>query len=56
VVFKIVPDTSSQQLQTEQGDVDIMAGVGPDTGAQIEAQGKVNLEAVQGYGQMFLPR
>ena len=53
VVFKIVPDTSSQQLQTEQGDVDIMAGVGPDTGAQIEAQGKVNLEAVQGYGQMF---
>jgi len=53
VVFKVIPDTVSQQLQVEQGDVDVMASVGPDAGAQIEAQGKVDLTALQGYNQLF---
>jgi len=53
VVLKVIPDAASQQLQTEQGDVDLMSGIGPEAAAQIESQGKVGLDAVQGYNQMF---
>lgn len=53
IVLKVIPDTSSAQLQTEQGDVDLMSGLGPAAAQQITSQQKIALTPIQGYNLMF---
>jgi peptide/nickel transport system substrate-binding protein len=54
VVLRVVPDIASQQLQVEQGDVDLIHDVSPETAAQIESQGDLAVDAVYGITQAFV--
>jgi peptide/nickel transport system substrate-binding protein len=54
VVLRVVPDIASQQLQVEQGDVDLIHDVSPETAAQIESEGKLKVDTVYGLTQAFV--
>ena len=54
VVLRVVPDIASQQLQVEQGDIDLIHDVSPETAAQIESQGDLAVDAVYGLTQAFV--
>jgi peptide/nickel transport system substrate-binding protein len=54
VVLKVIPDIASQQLQVEQGDVDLIHDVSPETAAQIASEGKLKVDAVYGVTQAFV--
>ena len=53
IVFKVLPDTSSQRLQVEQGDIDLMQGVSPEAAAELEDSSAVTVESIAGFNLAF---
>lgn len=49
VVFKIIPDSASQRLQVERGDLDIVHSLGTEASRSIEEAGELQVEPLQGF-------
>ncbi|CAN5792736.1 hypothetical protein BH10ACT1_BH10ACT1_39200 [soil metagenome] len=49
VVFKIIPDASTQRLQVERGDLDIVKNLGTEASESIEKAGKLNVDPLTGF-------
>ena len=54
VIFRVIPDVTSQQLQVEQGDVDLVANLGPQAATQMAGDDSVVVDSVQGLNQAFI--
>jgi len=53
ILLKVVPATSSQRLQVEQGDIDLMQGVSPEAATELEKSDAVTVEEIEGYNMAF---
>jgi len=49
VVFKVLPDSSAQRLQVEQGDIDIMQGPSPAAATELSSSDAVTVESLPAY-------
>ena len=53
ILFKVIPETASQRLQVEQGDIDLMQGVSPAAATELEKSSSVKVDEIAGYNMAF---